>query len=322
MGLDRVVSPEFAEARLPIVPGRRASEYLPIAAVAMAVSMWGFGNVLVKLTSFDGIVLSLYRLWLGVFVMLIVTRLAHQRLTPRVFRQALPGGVLFGMNVVMFFSALKLTSVADVTLISALQPALVLVIAGPWFGERVGLQAVVWTGVALAGVAIVVLASAGTPSWSPLGDLLAVGAVVTFTGYFLASKRLRLTVGAVEYVAAVQLAAALVVTPVALVSQQHLGVGSPIDWLWLMTIVCVSGIGGHLLINWAHPYVNVSVSSLMMLGVPVVGSVGAWAVLDESLAPLQVVGGLITLGALAVVVHRSTATAPSAQPPGIADTGG
>ncbi len=131
-----------------------------------------------------------------------------------------------------------------------------------------------------------------------------------------------MTVGAVEYVAAVQLAAALVVTPVALVSQQHLGVGSPIDWLWLMTIVCVSGIGGHLLINWAHPYVNVSVSSLMMLGVPVVGSVGAWAVLDESLAPLQVVGGLITLGALAVVVHRSTATAPSAQPPGIADTGG
>jgi len=308
MNADSPPVPELRETHRGRAAGPIASEHVPTAAVALAVTAWGFGNVLVKLTSFDGIVLSLYRLWLGAFVMLVLMRLGGLRLTPRAFLLALPGGVLFGVNVAMFFSALKLTSVADATLISALQPALVLVVAGPWFGERVGLREIAWTGAALTGVVIVVLASAGTPAWSPLGDLLAVGAVLTFTGYFLASKRLRASIGSVEYVAAVQLSAALVVTPVALLSRQHLGVGSPADWLWLMLIVCVSGIGGHLLVNWAHRYVDVSISSLMMLGVPVVGAVAAWPVLGESLRPLQVVGGLITLTSLVAVVRRRAAS--------------
>lgn len=313
---------ELRRTRASSTAGRFAGERAPTLAVAAAVTAWGFGNVLVKLISFDGLVLSLYRLWAGFFVMLIVMRLSGLRLTPRTLRHALPGGILFGVNVAMFFSALKLTSVADATLISALQPAIVLVVAGPWFGERVGLREVCWTAAALTGVVIVVLASAGTPEWSPLGDLLAGGAVLTFTGYFLVSKRVRESLGAVEYVTAMQLPAALVVTPVALVSRQHLGLGAPIDWVWLMTIVCVSGIGGHLLVNWAHRYVDVSISSLMMLGVPVVGAVSAWLVLDESLGPLQAVGGLITLAALAGVVRRRPAAPLAASPPEVLAAGG
>jgi len=313
MSTDAPLDLELSPARRRRLPAWATGTRAPTLAVTAAVVAWGCGNVLVKLVSFEGVVLSLYRLWVGFFVMLIAMRLAGLRLTPRALRQALPGGVLFGVNVAMFFSALKLTSVADATLISALQPALVFTVAGPWFGERVGLREVCWTAAALAGVVIVVLASAGTPEWSPLGDLLAVGAVVTFTGYFLVSKRVRESLGAVEYVAAMQLVAAVVVTPIALVSREHLAIGSPVDWLWLMLIVCVSGIGGHLLVNWAHRYVDVSISSLMMLGVPVVGAVAAWLVLDESLGPLQVVGGLITLASLAAVVRRretSRAAAP------------
>jgi drug/metabolite transporter (DMT)-like permease len=277
---------------------------IPIAAVAAAVTAWGAGNVLVKLDSFDGIVLSLYRLWVAVALTFVVMPLAGMHVSRRDLREAVPGGVLFGVNIVMFFSALKLTSVANATLISALQPALVLMIAGPWFGERVGLREAAWTAVALGGVVLVVLGSAGTPEWSPAGDGLAVGAVLTFTGYFLVSKRRRAGFGAIEYVAAVQLIAAIVVTPIALASGQHLGRGDVMDWVWLLTIVCASGIGGHVLVNWAHRYVDVSISSLMMLGVPVVGAVAAWIVLDESLRPLQVAGGLVTLAALFVVARR------------------
>jgi drug/metabolite transporter (DMT)-like permease len=316
MGAIPRLGPPVSAARLtaPAAGGRAG------VAVSVAVLAWGCGNVLVKLVSFDGVVLSLYRLWIGFFLMAGLMRLAGRPVTMRAVRQALPGGLLFGVNVAMFFSALKLTSVADATLISALQPALVFTVAGPWFGEHVRPHELLWSAVALAGVAVVVLASAGTPEWSPLGDALALGAVVTFTGYFLVSKRLRATLGAVEYVAAMQLSAAIVVTPVALVATAgHPGGGHPLDWLWLMLIVCVSGVGGHLLVNWAHRYVDVSVSSLMMLGVPVVGAVAAWVVLGESLGPLQVVGGLITLAALAAVVRGH---APSPEGPPLEAVGG
>ena len=75
---------------------------------------------------------------------------------------------------------------------------------------------VLLTLVVIAGVALVVLGSSGRPEWSLFGDLLAVGALVTWTAYFVASKHARATLGALEYQAGVTLGAALVITPVAL----------------------------------------------------------------------------------------------------------
>src|SRR5690242_3427928 len=88
--------------RVPTHPpaiGPIAGDRLPIVAVATAVTCWGLGNVLVKLISLDGIVLSLYRLWMAVPVMMIIMAVARVPFTLRGFRRALPAGALFGVNV-------------------------------------------------------------------------------------------------------------------------------------------------------------------------------------------------------------------------------
>ncbi len=275
---------------------------LPFAAVALVVFSWGIGSALVKLTSISGPEFAFYRMWVGVVVVFGVLRVAGLRLTPSHVRQALPGGLLFGVNVVMFFSAIKLTSVANANLISALQPAIVLLVAGRMFGEVAGRRELLLTAFAMVGVGIVILGSAGSPSWSPAGDLLAVGAVVLFTGYFLVSKQVRADdLGPMEYTAAVQLIAAFVVTPVALVPD---GAALPTteDWLWIGLIAAFTGVGAHLLMNWAHAYVPVSISSLMVLGVTVVAGPAAWIILGEALGVVQIVGGIVTISAIALVV--------------------
>lgn len=45
----------------------------------------------------------------------------------------------------------------------------------------------------------------------------------------------------------------------------------------------------------------------MMLGVPVFAAAAAWAMLGEELGPVQIAGGLLTLGAIGMVVRRSPA---------------
>lgn len=308
--MTRAVAPTDTAGR-----GIAAGGAIPTLAVAAAVTAWGFGGIMVKLASFEGVALSFYRLWLGFAVMFLILHLMRRPLSVTAVRAALPGGLLFGVNVAMFFTGIKLTTVANATLVSALQPALVLLVAGAWFSERVGLREVFWTGVSFAGVVVVILGSAGAPAWSPIGDLLAVGALFTFTGYFLVSKRIRSSVDPVQYVAAIQFIAAVVVTPIALVTgPRNLVAGGPIDWLWMVMIVLVSGLGGHLLVNWAHRYVDVSISSLLMLGVPIVAALGAWAVLAEPLGPLQILGGLIALAAIVVIVrtHEPAVIAESA----------
>ena len=276
---------------------------LGTAAAVVAMVSWGFGPVLIRLTAMPGLTLAVYRLWLGFLLMVPLWAAARRPLSWRVLRQSLPAGVMFGSNAALFFSAVKLTSVANATLIGALQPALVLLVAGRWFGERVGAREIIWTLVSIAGVALVVGGSAGTPTWSPLGDLLAVGALLTFTGYFLAAKQARARLDTVELMAGAMLVSALVATPVALLSGQALRVPRAADWLWLALFVVVPGTGGHLLMNWAHRWVDVSVSSLLAVGWPVVAAVAALVILGEPLGPLQVVGGLVALAAITAVLH-------------------
>ena len=202
---------------------------LPTLAVAAAVVSWGFGGVLVKLMSVSGVSLAFYRLWFGFLLMTVVVIVARKRVTLDVLRKAAPAGLLFGVNVALFFSAVRLTTVANANLISALQPAIVLMLAGRLFGERVGLREAAWTAVSITGVAIVIVGGAGSPAWNPAGDLLAACAVLTFTGYFLLSKHARASVGTLEYKVGVQLFAAIAITPIALVPSGQIDVLSLID---------------------------------------------------------------------------------------------
>ena len=109
--------------------------------------------------------------------------------------------------------------------------------------------------------------------------------------------------GAIEYMTGVMLIAAVVFTPYALLTSDDLGSLHGTDWLWILFIVLVPGAGGHVVMGWAHKYVDVSVSSLMTLGVPVVSAIAAWWWLDEGMSAGQLVGGAIVLGALAAIVR-------------------
>jgi drug/metabolite transporter (DMT)-like permease len=297
----------MAKANRPAPPeharGLRATP-LGIAAVAIPVVGWSFANTIVKLTPIPVLEFTFWRLWMGAALMLLATAVARRRLTWAIVRASAPAGVLFGANLLLFFEALRRTGVADVLLIAALQPALVLVVAGRMFGEHASRRDIGWTLVSVAGVGVSVVGSSSNAVWSLQGDLLAVASLLVWTAYFLLSKRVRQDVQAIEYMTTVTVVAAVVVTPVAIGAGQGLGDLRAVDWLWL-TLFVAAAQGGHLLLAWAHSQVDVSVSSLVILGEPVVSAVAALVVLGEPLTVLQVAGGLIAVLAVAGVVWRA-----------------
>ena len=293
-----------------------SSGALPLVAMLVAIVTWGLGNILIKQTSVDGLNVAFYRLWFGTALMLVILFAARHKLTLRELTLSAPAGAAFGVNMVLFFTALKITTVANATLIGALQPAIVLLVAGPLFGERVGRSEIGWTAVSIAGVGILIAGASSSPEWSPLGDGMALLAVILFTGYFVASKRIRESVSTVAYMAGVHIGAAVVVTPVALIHGLEVAALSTADWARILTIVFTSGVAAHMLVNWAHPYVKVSVSSVIVLLTPVVATVAAWVVLNESLTALQLLGGAVTLAAIVAVTrrHRPPAAAVAETP--------
>jgi len=289
---------------------------LGVLAVLGPIVAFSVMNSIVKLSHLTALAFAFYRLWMGAVVMLVVMRLTGRRLTLDTFRRAAFAGVLFGANLCFFFSALKLTSIADVLIVAALQPALTLIVAGPLFGEQVTVHDMAWTAVSLAGVVLVVLGSSGTPVWSLKGDLLAVGALLAWTVYWLVSKRVRQDVPAIDYMTAVTVIAAVVVSPVALLSGESFAIRWQ-DWLWLLLFVA-GAQGGHSILAWSHAQVDVSISSLLILAEPVISAVAALLILGEPLPALSIAGGLVAVLSVGMVIRRATRAAREAVPPEVA----
>ncbi len=292
-----------------------------MVAVAIPVVGFSLSNLIVKVVHVPSTTFAFWRLWCGATVMLAVAALARRPLHRGVLRAGVPAGLLFGLNIVFFFTALRETAVADVLVISSLQPALTVLVAGRLFGEHVTARELAFVFASVVGVVIFVLGSSGTPAWSLRGDLLAAASLGVFFVYFLWSKRARSNVGTIEYMAVVTAVAAVVVTPIAVFGP---GVGGmrKSDWLWLALFVTVAQ-GGHLLLTWAHPHVDVTVSSLLLLGEPPISAAAAYLFLGEPVTWLGGVGAAVALASLGAVVRGATAsgargavsTAAEAAPP-------
>jgi drug/metabolite transporter (DMT)-like permease len=290
--------------RAPATRRRPKATRLGVVAILGPITAFSVMNVVVKITHLGALAFAFYRLWMGAVLMVAFLAVTGRRLPWSTVKRAAPAGALFGINLCFFFTALKLTSVTDVLIVAALQPALTLLVAGPLFGERVTAHEVVWTSVSLAGVFLVILGSSGSPVWSLEGDLWAVGALIAWTTYWLLSKRIRQEVPAIEYMSAVTLTAAVVVTPVALLSGQGLAVRWQ-DLLWLVLFVATAQVG-HSLLAWSHAQVDVSISALLILGEPLISAVAALIFLGEPLPALSIAGGLVAVLAVGLVIQRAT----------------
>jgi drug/metabolite transporter (DMT)-like permease len=293
-------------------PADQAQVRRATTAAVIAVIAFGFGPIIVKDSGFEALAFAFWRIWLAGTVYVCVLYARGRRLSVQTFRTAAPGGVAFGLDLALFFSAVQLTSIANATLIATLQPIPLMIIGQIWFGERVRTSDVAWTAAAIGGVIIVVIGSQGSATGNLTGDLLAAVAMLAYAGYFVATKQARRTLDTGEYMAAMMLVAGIVMTPLVLLSGQSLVPDDGLrTWLLVVAMVAVPGTG-HVLNNYALKYLPLLVVALLTIAAPVVSIVLAWLILDESLVLIQVIGIIIVIGSLSAYnvlrTRRTSAT--------------
>lgn len=278
-----------------------------VLAATTGVVLWGcLVPVAKKAQDVNGIVLGFHRLWIGAVAVLLVFYLTGGRLTWRTLRTSVWGGLTFGLDIIFFFSAIKLTTVANATIMGALQPTVLMYVGARWFGEKVSGSLVGLTIIAIGGAGLVALGSAqgSNDDWSLIGDLCALAALVSWSGYFVASKKARETLGSLEYLAAFLVVATLLVLPVALLAPGPFDPGAE-GWWVVLVVALLSGGVGHFLMNWAHPHIPLYLASLLTLATPVMSTTVAAIFLDEAVNATQLVGMTIVIGAVALVVLRT-----------------
>jgi drug/metabolite transporter (DMT)-like permease len=203
--------------------------------------------------------------------------------------------------------------VADATIISALQPALILLVVGRLFGERVRRRDVAWTLVAIGGVAIVVFASGEVAGRSLAGDLLAVVALGAWAWYFVAAKQGRRRFAALEYQTSLAVVAAVIAAPVIALWTRRLAVPD-VHTAVLLGVTVLMGTAGHFLMNWAHASTPLTLTSLLTLLSPGVSVAAAALLLGEPVLAAQVLGIIVVVVSLGIVVAHTTTANRQAGP--------
>jgi drug/metabolite transporter (DMT)-like permease len=287
-----------------------------ILAGAVAMVAWAASGVMAKGMDLPGMTIILYRMWLYTAVVVAVLLLRGGRLGRATLWAAAPGGVALGLDLALFFNAVKSTTIANATVIGALQPLLMMALASRFLGERMRGRDVVLALIAIAGVAVVVFGSAGLPDANARGDLLAAGALLAFTGYLVFSKRTQGQMSSLQYTAATALWAAAVNTPIAFLSGQDISLPSATHWFWLALLALVPGLLGHGLMNWSLTRIPVWLGGTLTLAIPVTSTLLAWGFIDEEVRLLQFAGMGIVVAALAAVVvgHERPQVAAVSEP--------
>ncbi len=289
---------------------------LAISIGAIAVFAWGFGPLLVRGIDASAPTIVFWRLWMATPVMVCAAYFTGGRVSLPLLKIVFVPGMLFGVSMIVGFTSYQQTSIANATLIGALQPVLMLFIGPMLFGDRRGVRQVLLAVIALAGISTVVLGAKQSSGASLHGDVLALINLGLWTAYFVRIKQVRNQgVHAGALIAGVFCIAAVVVSPWVLLTSDDLGAIHGSDWLLVVVMVLVAGLIGHGLMTWAQRHLDITFASLLMLGSPVISAVGAWVFFGQRLSSVQIAGALVVLAALGAIVLEVRANAVPVEMP-------
>lgn len=149
------------------------------------MTAWGASSVIAKVLPQGALAIAAYR-FMTYFVVISIWRATRrQYLSWDAFKKSIPGGLLLAADVAFFFTAIKLTTVVNATIIGALQPLILTAYGVRFLGERLRRADMILGLVALAGVVVIVLAGSNSGDANIWGDLAAVGALASWSAYFV-----------------------------------------------------------------------------------------------------------------------------------------
>ena len=291
-----------------LVSGARARiTAVPVLAVFIAVFAWGIAPLLFLAPSISINSILFYRVLLWPPLLYLIARRGGRKIKKKLFRSVWLPGVLFGVSTIFSLTAIIETSVANATIIGNISTAMVLLAAPRFLNEKISRWQVLLAFTSFAGVVAIVVGAGNTGGSSLFGDFLALINALTWTFYFISSKRRRVDgVDTWQFLYGVSVIQVLVVVPYSLFTSDDILQISLRDFGFLIAMTLFSGMIGHSFMLWAQKYVDASVSSLILLLGPVISSIGAWLVYSQNISVMQVIGGAVVLASLAGVVRLSS----------------
>ena len=272
--------------------------------IASAVS-FGTLSIFAKLAYNDGlgtVQLLAFRFGLAAIGMLVLAFVLGQnplRLTRRqVTTLVVVGAVLYTLQALTYFIALRTLPASLCVLIVYIYPSLVVIAAWLFLGRRVSRWHV---GALIASFAGVILLVGGAQFQLGVGLIFAFAAPLVYTTFILISERVMAAVPPVAASAVMMSGTAVVLGAIALVQGQLILPATPQAWSISVSIAIIPTMIAISLFLAGLPRVGAARASLISTLELVITVALAILLLGDRFTPLEAVGGALVLGAVVVV---------------------
>jgi drug/metabolite transporter (DMT)-like permease len=214
------------------------------------------------------------------------------------------GGCGYAIQAGCYFAALQRIDASLLSLLLYTFPAIVAVAAVVLGRERLESRRLVALGLASGGLALVV-AGAGAGALDPLGASLGLGAALVYSTYILVSEGIAGRVSPRLLSALVCTGAGVALTvATALLGDLRPGDVTAAGWGWLACLAVVSTVGAISMFFAGLDRVGPTSASILSTVEPVVTVLLAFLVFGETLAAVQLAGGVLVIAAVLALAVR------------------
>ena len=231
----------------------------------------------------------------------------QESIAPKNIRLVLAAGFLLAMHFIFWFSALKLTSIANTTVLGIVAPAFTLLFGRLWYNRKLSWITITALLVIFLGGIIVQGNDLGRVNSTGLGNIMAILSAVFLGSVFIIGAKVRKTTPVIAYTRMVYTVSAIVLLVSSLVLDNPLLGYSINNYFWLFILGLVPTLIGHTAFSYSVKFVSPTVIAAFPLGEPIIASYLAWILFAERV-PFYVVGGglIVFIGMIILIMNKQS----------------
>jgi drug/metabolite transporter (DMT)-like permease len=280
------------------------------ALLALGIAGLSTAGIFYSLASAPVVTMVAYRMVIAALLMVpvaLITRGSGAAQSVAAFSRAdrwmtAGAGLLFALDLMVWATSLKFTTVASAALFVSTHPIFVALLAWLLFRERPTPLIASGIAIGIAGIAIVGWQDLRLSGRALIGDGLAMLAALAETGYLLVGRHVRQRIDAPRYALLVYASCALFVCATVLGTGAGFSL-SPHDLALAAGLAVVATVLGHTLVSQSLGYMPAAVVAVSFLAQPLTAALLALIFLGQQIPAATALGGVIALVGIGVVAY-------------------
>lgn len=275
------------------------SKYIVLAGTFFT----SLSSIIIRFSEAPALVISAYRMLFTSLMLLIPVvinnRSEFKKITKKEYMLCTVSGVFLAFHFASWISSIKMTTVANSTILVSCSPIFVALANYFISKEKLGRKMAVGISMSLAGTIIIAMGSSKeAASNMMLGNILAFLGAIFVAGYLVIGGIARKNLSAGIYVFIVYSVSTAVLFIMCIISETPIYPYSSKEFLLFIALAFFCSILGHTVYNYMVKYVSSTMISVSTLSEPIFASVLALLIFREIPSIYTLIGGMIIIAGI------------------------